>query len=1480
MELPDATKTMLVLQCRQLQHLKVLFEEAMILAKSSWRFASTKDAMVSKCQIIELIKLYAEAILWFLNAGLLPEKASPSFDEFFPTSDLESVYADKRRKLSTKVHLWLKNNHFLDGDMKGVGLLIDGLCQQLGSNLTENFEREGGNGCFPPPSLHALLICYLIDTSKSSHAAQMAKHRIVQYLFLDMASCLSKKESQSDEEMAIVENLIKYPSAFSVPPSIIKLTQAYWLLDNEDFDEAVAMLLDPLVHSSDISEEEHRSIMMGLLTQGHPRLALKYCNVRKPPQRKVVDIQLQIAILLANAMVHDAFQLMRLKRSQSGCEELFNFFLVNAEKMDKLGLILQLNLTLQEDQYLTAFLKRSPILSSQEILLEYFLQRARYQEATQLNQELKSRYGAGGQTRQAIIDRYAKLIPSMMLRDLPKSNWVKPTRMHSMAEPTVIKLSHFNALTPVFKATALESKIDQRAESLCLTSCDPITPFRPKSQRLFGMTGLFDNQPEKGSFVGKQFKQVLDDDVDENPALSLLSTPSIVKKTMARRSFASKLDESQQDGGRCHTPQSILKVKRLIQTEEENNSSYTSEEKNDHLDQEIPRRSDSRISRESTPGKSLRFNVPKSLPPPIEIDDTKSSSDSDLEILEPDEPEEVKNDDAESEVDIPMENQVEVSHYESAEEDAVHEEQSEVQDVEEDEIEFAQVDQSVAMTPGSRERFIKQLVAETAADEVHEESTQIESDAGVEIREETEVKDVEKTVALTPASRDRLIKEAVAHDAALCAAKILDDSSEENLENEIRHEETDVEKVEKTVVLTPESRDRFIKEAVAHDAALCAAKILDDSCEKGLVAEAAKELILDESSDVSSSKDIKDDEEFDKTVAMTPATQDRLIKEAVAHDAALCSATEAPRYPNDEITFSFSQPSISSSAKTNLREVQAEEFSFSNPAMVSPRKSIQIKKVCHEPEVPNSASNSEVSFTFRQPTDQGQQLSPSAKDRLPQAAESYAFSDPEIASPKLKSPVEKRENMDASFDFSKPSEILSSAEKSAEKDFDTPFSFANPRSVASSSPDKRVVKKSQKLLDAIETETILKKSPQKYTKFLERSRSDAQADTSFTLQISSSEAEEDDAVKTDASDGSVDMSPASKDRLINDLLVETKEMMEKVEHDTAVVEVSEASPVRRTRRASQKSGDNQEVKVAHQSQARQESKEKAETSTKKEAEKNELQKETVEPCKQSRRVSMKGSVDETLETEEPKKRGRRYSKKETEDKSVVEETQIATEEPKKRGRRSSKKEAVDETPQIEIEEPRKRGRRPSKKESDDVSELPPAEQANTEHTPAPRRSRRNSQKQEREELQMPDEKVETSTIRRSRRLSGASDDGKKTRASTPRSAARKTPKGLSSKAILMDPLVEDEDEKTEEALLENLSKSGRKRRLSEAPKLEIIPEEADSSQSSPRKSSRKSVSATAVLQRTPMSTSRGKRISRSSQIVEGTVFSNFGLACI
>ena len=73
-----------------------------------------------------------------------------------------------------------------------------------------SFQRAGGS--YPPPSLYALLATFLADTP--------AKLRLVQYFFLDLAHA-----SPPDQINHLVDNLVKFPSAFSLPPSLIKLTQ-------------------------------------------------------------------------------------------------------------------------------------------------------------------------------------------------------------------------------------------------------------------------------------------------------------------------------------------------------------------------------------------------------------------------------------------------------------------------------------------------------------------------------------------------------------------------------------------------------------------------------------------------------------------------------------------------------------------------------------------------------------------------------------------------------------------------------------------------------------------------------------------------------------------------------------------------------------------------------------------------------------------------------------------------------------------------------------------------------------------------------------------------------------------------------------------------------------------------------------------------------------------------------------------------------
>lgn len=86
------------------------------------------------------------------------------------------------------MHDLLADVKFQDFLASTPALVIDGMCASLGDSLQAKFEREGGNGQYPPPNIYGLLSCYLINTGTASN---INKHRIVQYLFLDIASILS-----------------------------------------------------------------------------------------------------------------------------------------------------------------------------------------------------------------------------------------------------------------------------------------------------------------------------------------------------------------------------------------------------------------------------------------------------------------------------------------------------------------------------------------------------------------------------------------------------------------------------------------------------------------------------------------------------------------------------------------------------------------------------------------------------------------------------------------------------------------------------------------------------------------------------------------------------------------------------------------------------------------------------------------------------------------------------------------------------------------------------------------------------------------------------------------------------------------------------------------------------------------------------------------------------------------------------------------
>ena len=124
----------------------------------------------------------------------------------------------------------------------------------------------------------------------------------------------------------------------------------------------------------------------------------------------------------------------------------------------------------------------------------------------------------------------------MMLNKPRLQSWAQ----HSLiSEPTRIELKQdiLNAaITPMFKATALEAKNDQLAQSFLPGSSglNPMTPFRPKTQRGIG---LFERTRFSESTFNSQFPAIgngtsnsVKATITTSMMSSLLSTPVIVKK--------------------------------------------------------------------------------------------------------------------------------------------------------------------------------------------------------------------------------------------------------------------------------------------------------------------------------------------------------------------------------------------------------------------------------------------------------------------------------------------------------------------------------------------------------------------------------------------------------------------------------------------------------------------------------------------------------------------------------------------------------------------------------------------------------------------------------------------------------------------------------------------------------------------------------------------------------------------------------------
>uniref|UniRef100_A0A671V0H5 AT hook containing transcription factor 1 n=1 Tax=Sparus aurata TaxID=8175 RepID=A0A671V0H5_SPAAU len=469
--------------------------------------------LINKNMVSSLISKYAQVVLWFCRTGLLPEGSDDDALQisrpFYTHSVISNYYTIRREELT----------RLAKGKWCADCLMIDGLVSQCGERLTNLWKRdEGGTGQYPPPTLHALLDIYLLDSIDEA-----AKHAIVIYLLLDVMYSFPNKEGASVES---------FPTAFAIPIGLVKLVQGLWLLDHHDHQSSFELLLHPAASQCQF-EWQHERVLQALMCQGQHSVALRYFHVTKPPIASTSQAKLCLSVLLHNRCLIEAWSLLRQHSNRLNMGELLGFLYESCQELGERCLFQML-----------------------ELLMVHYLQQANYIPALQLNQSLKMNLNERdpklkerSNTRNSILDQYGKVLPRIqrklaMERAKPYQHPYGIHREVSRPQPlsTITKRSSNekvmsragfinNVLTKIeevwFGKGATPQLMDLVVQPSCQTPRSLLSPPRPPS-----------------SWVSPK-------STSKAPELSLLQTPQVVKRARALAASGPVFS--------AFTPQSILR---------------------------------------------------------------------------------------------------------------------------------------------------------------------------------------------------------------------------------------------------------------------------------------------------------------------------------------------------------------------------------------------------------------------------------------------------------------------------------------------------------------------------------------------------------------------------------------------------------------------------------------------------------------------------------------------------------------------------------------------------------------------------------------------------------------------------------------------------------------------------------------------------------------------------------------------------------
>ncbi|XP_031829244.1 AT hook containing transcription factor 1 homolog [Nomia melanderi] len=578
----------------EVKTLRFCYQQLECLSNVVSKLPLETNNLIKQRRALKRVSVYFQVLLWFYDVGLLPE--TQEFEEGsvsmshtpkipYPYEKLFHLYKEKRESVADK------ENKVEDM------LFIDELITRECPSLNVQWQKESGdtstNGYYPPPSLQSLLRSYLTDCNQEETDNLECKHQITNYLLMDLALLLQGSYPGVDQ-------LVKYLSSFKMNPSIVKLTQAFWLLDHEDYNGFLDMMNGQLIFDSDVKDWHHKLVLRTLIRNNQHKLALMYLRIRKPPLSSVQDQSTLIDLSVEHGLVQSAFH----HRPRSHYEQLLMCFFQSCKAYDKLSDILHLALDTEEEEMFVKFLEAS---KSEDIRLLYYLQRCRYMEANSGSFAVRFSGTNSKNDHSDMLNAYNATLPDIMKKfsmsmSKPNSNasleprYPRPMtynnknyqRISSIYETVIKKAKETyhrdeKSVIPFITApcTTLKSH-DDHININCVMSPKIVETHRKRT------LDEVDNEEESDLRTPEKIKRrkLLDD--GEAALNAAFSTP-LVKRKVSRSDT------------RIETPHSILKIRQLIRNSTSPNVGPV---------QEV---TDSPVSdKEKKINRQIRFNISQS----------------------------------------------------------------------------------------------------------------------------------------------------------------------------------------------------------------------------------------------------------------------------------------------------------------------------------------------------------------------------------------------------------------------------------------------------------------------------------------------------------------------------------------------------------------------------------------------------------------------------------------------------------------------------------------------------------------------------------------------------------------------------------------------------------------------------------------------------------------------------------------------------